>query len=523
MKLFKILLGLALLVMLGTSCNTNRTANDQTKHIPNDANIVLTLHLKSLLQKLEADDIKPESLFPANASSAAQVAKMKEALDINQPLYYFYKTKSTIMGGASSSRVLVSTLKKEEALQDYLSKLEPSASIKKTEAFSYVNLNNGLLGWDKNTLIYILDNNDEQTLATLFTQNKELSMAANEAFTNSVKNTADAHFFINIAAFALSNPTLAVSKISLLLKDSYSAGDLHFNKGSVDGEILTGYGAELTQLIKDNPAPGTDMSIIKSYSDSLQGLAALSVNPEFLKSIVSYAGMQSVVDQYFSAMNINLNDIMNSLKGNINIAASNMHSRQNATGSALNLSSFFSGNFLMLVGINNADVFNKIISNFSAFGLLQQHNGTFALPGSGNNTNKGFFKTSADNLMYGSSPQMINSFPGGAAVNIPPDILTLLNNKAFSLYVYGAALDKNVFKDLYLYQDKSSGSQAKGALKVTLLNAQENSIAAFFRLMHSSPQTKSEQNSIDFNMPDNPGIPEEDIIADTAALRGLKP
>lgn len=503
-----------------TACKTNLSQNEQASHIPSDANYVITLHLKNLLQKLENGNIPLESLFSSGQNPAQRISKAKEAININQPVYYFSKTKNTIAGGLSSYKALVATLKNESAVNQYLSQFEPGATIKKTEKFSFVNAENSLIGWSDNTIIFLWDGGNEEILSNLFIQNKELSIASNEAFNKSITNTSDADFFINTASLALANPTLAVSKLSLLLKDTYTSGSLFFNNGSVDGEMQTIYGAELQQMIKNNPSFGTNINAISSYPENAQAISVLSINPDLLKSIIEYAGIHTVIDQYLSGMNISVSEIINALNGNMYIVASNLLVNNS---NKFNFSSLVSGNFISVIDIKNKSVFDKITNAFATLGMLNLSNGTFALPSIGKTKSKGLVKVENDKIIYASSLDFLNRyFSDKNPITVPPDIVNILNNKVFSIYADGKILDQNTFKNFYFYQDKINGVASKGAIKLNLISQQESSLPAIIKYFTSTSRNNLSNDTTTTTISSPSEIPAEDVIADTNALKNLE-
>ena len=101
------------------SCKT-KTDNNQTIHIPNDANIVVTINTKNILQKLEDGKVNIENLFKQSGqnSLSERFAAARNAVDINQPVYYFTKSKNTIASGNISFSGLIATLKNVTALTD---------------------------------------------------------------------------------------------------------------------------------------------------------------------------------------------------------------------------------------------------------------------------------------------------------------------------------------------------------------------------------------------------------------------
>ncbi len=510
------------------SCKT-KTENSSTIHIPNDANVVFTLNTKNILQKLEEGNIRLEDVFKeqGQASLAERFAAAKNAIDVNQPVYFFSKSKNTIAGGEVSFSGIVASLKNASAFTDYLSNFEQGAAINKTEKFSFVQGTEGLVGWNEQSVIF-LTGQDQQQLLTLFTMNPELSLAANDVFNKSLQPASDATFFVNTASFLMKHPMLAASKLSVLMKDTYTTGNLNFKQGVVDGSVQTVYGQSFQQMIQSNPAAGTNTELLNTYPEQPAAFTTLSVNPTLLKSLIEYAGIQAVTEQYLSGMGISVADIVNALGGNVNIAASSINLNAAANGK-INFSSLFSGNYITTVDIQNKAVVDKIASNLSSVGFLSNANGIYSLSMFGAPGSKGFIKIDTSKIIYASSTDFITRYGlTSAPSDAHQDAVKLLNGKVFGFYInaqtaFNQYASNNPFKDFYVYQDKLSGNASKGELALRLNNPSENSLAALINFLRSFSKAAAPTVIADTTININTGIPSEDVIADTHALRGLKP
>lgn len=525
-----IFLFLAVFSFLLFSCKT-KTENNQTIHIPNDANVVVTLNTKNILQKLENGNVNIDDLFKQSGQNTLpqRFTAARNAIDINEPVYYFTKSKNTIASGNVSFSGVVATLKNESALTDYLSKFEQGATINKTEQFSFVQGNNGLVGWNDGSVIF-LTSQDQQQLANLFIMSPELSMSANDVFSKSLQPSSDATFFVNTSSFLMANPMLAASKLSILMKDTYTTGNLNFNQGAVEGDLQTVYGQAFQEMIQNNPSQGSNADLLNKYPEQPAAFTTLSVNPALLKSLVEYAGIQAVAEQYLSGMGISIADIVNALGGNVNIAASAINLNA-ANNGKVNLSSLFSGNYISTIDIKNKSVIDRIASGLSSVGMLSNTGGVYSLSMLGAPGSKGFIKVDTSKIIYTSSTDFITRYNlTSAPSNVSQDVVSLLNGKVFAFYInaqtaFNQYASSNPFKDFYIYQDKLSGNASKGAIALRLNNTADNSLIALINFLQSFSKGNAAPSALPSVQTTDPasGIPEEDVIADTAALRGLKP
>ena len=80
-----IFLFLAVFSFLLFSCKT-KTDNNQTIHIPNDANVVVTLNTKNILQKLENGNVNIDDLFKQSGQNtlSQRFTAARNAIDINE-------------------------------------------------------------------------------------------------------------------------------------------------------------------------------------------------------------------------------------------------------------------------------------------------------------------------------------------------------------------------------------------------------------------------------------------------------
>lgn len=543
MKTLSLLFSIIFCSILLFSCKPNE-ATDQTRHIPADANFVLTLNANNILKKLQSANMDFSSLAGGDETARQKLELTRQAVNLDKPVYVFTKSKASITTGKTSVTATVASLKNKDAVLAYLSKFQPGAQVKRTENFTFTTGDNSSVGWNDNTIIFINGSPDEQQLLTLFTMNKELSMGAKDIFNKSLNPSADATFFMNTAAFLLTNPTLAVSKLSILLKDTYTSGNINFNNGSVDGDMQTVYGQEFQSMIQNNPSPANALNLIQRYPEQPGSIFSLSVNPNLLKALAEYAGIKALAEQYLGSLGITADEALSALGGNFALASSNITPNMPLNKlTQANFKSLLSGNYILSAGIQNRSALDKIVSVLGTTGFINNTTGFITVPFFGNAGTPGVMKIDS-NLVYGSSADFINRFYQAATgFALPQDIQPKLQNKVLAFYLDGQTifqqlhtkfpaessypLAKTTFRDFYLYSDKLAGNSSKGAFSLRLINNNQNSLAAILQFLNAVSKITNAPAGASLPLTDTTakpaGIPDEDVLADPDVIQGTKP
>lgn len=543
-----------------TACH--KAGTKQSKYIPKDAYAVFSLNTKSIAGKISKANFSVDSIvdmFAENKDSAKKALDhyndIKNAgIDFDQPVFAFVKMGGSVMMGNSASGAFIISLKTPADFETFLKKENPGKDIKKGENYSYMALGNDFVaGWNDEVAIIASKSGGssapgtystgegtltQQMLTGLFAQKESESIGSVKGFEQMEGKNADLAFFVNSESMG-GNPLISMSKLSDLLKGSYTIGTADFEDGKVAMSFTSHQSDAMTDLLKKYPMRAIDPSAIDKYPGNVQGFVISSFDPQLINALLTYAGVDVLANQYLQQGGINLTvaDICKAFKGDFAFVGGDfgMQTKTITEIGGYKLpqpSTSQQPTYKMVtnIGIDKAG-YNKVASVFAAKGILVEQNGQYVFPGM---NNSGFVMNTTDNNLYfASGADVLQQYIAGSGKNnLPADIHDKIKGKVFAMYVdingIISAMPANsndqeslnnakaIFKYGIATVDKTDGKEATSNADLVLVNDKENSLVTFLRFAKKQSDIEKARGASympGMNMTDSTGV-----MADTSAI-----
>ena len=337
---------LLLLILFITSCK--QSTPKQTKYIPKDASVVLSINPKKLKDKLADSKVSLDSIMRSAFSGDTSFVITGDdiansGIDVTKDIYLFVNQSGSMMSGSSVTTGIVAAMDKVSAFEAFLKKKMPSADIKKESSYSYARLKNGFVaGWNDDVVLidnvngYNMQNGGQSTtpdaahqqLTTLFSQKEDASLASLKQFRDANDNKADVFFWSSSNGALTSIPMVGMSKASDLFKDTYTSGAINFENGEVDMDLKTYANEVLKDTLKKYAGPKVNMDLLNKYPGAVNGFAVFSFDPKLIVAILNFAGVAQTANQFLQNQGFTLDDITKAFKGDFAVIFSNVGTAQ---------------------------------------------------------------------------------------------------------------------------------------------------------------------------------------------------
>ncbi len=535
---------LLLLIVFIASCK--QSAPDQTKYIPKDASVVLSVNPKKLHDKLADSNVSLDSVMRSVFSDDTSMIitgddMANSGIDMSKDIYLFVNQSGSMMSGTSVTTGAVAIMSKVSDFEAFLKKKMPAAQIKKENDYSYAELKNGFIaGWDDNVVVVNnvseirSQNVDQRTLpdaahkqlTALFTQKEEASLASLKQFRDANDNKADVFFWSNSNGTLAGIPMVSMSKASDLFKDTYTSGAINFENGKVDMDVKTYPNETLADTLKKYAGPKVNMDLLTKYPGAVNGFALFSFDPKLIVSLLNFAGVAQTANQFLQNQGYTLDDITKAFKGDFAIVFSNVGMEQKEVQGYKYTSP--KANVIIDAAIGDKATYDKIVAQLAKRGLMVQKNGQY-IPSMMEDDPSGFSMYSdTKNIVFSSDSVLLKQYVSGTGkATLPSETGNKTKGTAVAFYVDMAsvlnaippdsssttAIDaaKQTFKDAMATYDNYSNGIINGHVELNTVNEKENSLATLTRYFGSLAETmKKMRNSIgagdmmmDETMPDS--------------------
>lgn len=558
------LLAFALLAI--TSCK--KAVPDQTKYIPKDAGFVFDLNWKSLSDKASKGNINWDSLYRSAASESGDdtsMAKFKKefsdfvrsGIDTTTNIFFFIRSGGSIMSGQTTTGGVVAALKDATAFENYIKKRDNAPEIKKGSNFSYTTIKDNLLvGWNDDVVIltgsetsrFRFDSSGsmsepgantgsaDQTLATLFTQKEEESIASIPEFRDLMNEKADMLFWSNSGSMLNAIPMLGFTKLADLFKDSYGAGTINFENGKAVADFKSYSGKDLADILKKYNGHEVDMSFVNRYPYPVSGFAAFSFNPQIFNEIIKYAGLESTVTQFLQKEGFTLDDILKAFKGDFTIVFSDIATADkeyDQDGMKFHTSRP-TAKLVFNATIGDKAAYDKIAAKLAEQGLMEMKNGQYVPAHMGDEL---AWNMDGKNLTVATDNELLQQYltgKGNAAV--PANVANNAKGKSVVFYVDinkilqsfnttspGKSIEaaKATFKNMVATSSNFNGKYVESDFELNTINNNENSLVSLIKFFVATSEKIEEQqrrlrngmmnmDSTDMTMPPQMPTPEDE-------------
>lgn len=544
-------------IFTATSCK--KSVPDQTKYIPKDAMFVFDMDWKSLSEKAAKGNISWDSLFKsvadedANDSAIAKGRKMMEdfknsGVDMESNLFFFLKIGGSMMSGQSATGGIVAGMKDVAMFETYIKKQPGVGEIKKESNYSYITVENDFfVGWNKDVVILsgsgmqgnapasATYSTPAQTLSALFSQKEDESVSAIPEFRDLMSEKADMLIWTNSGTMMNAVPLLGLTKFADLLKDSYGAGAINFEEGKLVGSFKSYSGKALADIWKKYAGPTVNMDMINQYPTPLTGFTAFSFNPEIIKEIIKFGGMEATANQYMQEMGFTLDDITKAFKGDFAIAFSDfgVKETENEYGGMKFKSRQPVGKLIFNATIGDKAAYDKIVTKLAEMGEMEMKNGQYVPKGMGDYLT---WNMNGKNLVVATDTDLMQQYlaaKGNAAV--PSDIASQSKGKSVafyfdinkilqsippdSAYVATSESAKATFKNVIVTSDNFNGKYVGSNFELRTMNDKENSLVTLVKFIAQAAKQAAEEQK-KYGMGD---MSDMDMGLDTTAQMAMPP
>lgn len=523
---------LLFVVIIFAAASCKKSAPNQTKYIPKDAMFVFDMDWKSLSEKAAKGNINWDSLFKSVAdegddSAIAQGRKLMEdfknsGVDMESNLFFFLKIGGSMMNGQSATGGIVAGMKDAGMFENYIKKQPGAGEIKKESNYSYISIGNDFtVGWNKDVVILSgsgmqggsatapASNTAPQTLAALFSQKEEESVAAIPEFLDLMTEKADMLVWTNSGTMMNAVPLLGLTKFADLLKDSYGAGAINFEDGKLVGNFKSYSGKDLADIWKKYAGPTVNMDMVNQYPTPLTGFAAFSFNPEIIKEIIKFGGMEATANQYMQQMGFTLDDITKAFKGDFVIAFSDFGIKKTEFPGPSGVGSVTQpvGKLVFNATIGDKAAYDKIVAKLAEMGEMEMKNGQYVPKGMGDYIS---WNMNGKNLVVATDTELMQQYlaaKGNAAV--PEDVASQSKGKSIafyfdinkilqaipadSAYLQTSESAKATFKNVIVTSDNFNGKYVGSNFELRTMNDKENSLVTLVKFISQAAKQAAEE------------------------------
>jgi hypothetical protein len=529
-------------------------APESIRYIPKDAIGVISVNTMELSKKVAWNLLSGSPLITEMTSGSSDTAKLDIEKTGIDPLntFFAYALPEQRMAGKSKFFLII-PLKDAEKFKTFLKEKFPKAEITTKDKLTIAQLgNNAIIGWDKTTAIAVAspsDNvgnwNDADAMPKPATDNKVLlaeeiqkafalpkdqSIAENKNFMELQKQAHDISFWLNYEALANGMPQDAIGTAGAILasqkkliKDTYIAGSLDFEKGKIVGDA-TYYLNSTSKGIAEAMVPGSiNNDLLKRVPGSQMNLIlSYHFNPQGLKALIDTMGVLPMANMGLKEFGLTLDEVLNAFTGDFlftvtDFSIQTKSQSYNVGGSAVNYTSPVpSMRAALTFKIKDKTAFDKLLQIATGQQLLTSSgNNTYSIgPWAHLSTNGDFvaltndtatasaFMSSAGNADW-KIPAEVKNNPYGFYADIKNSIkslpLDLLYGKEDTAVFHDG---KNLMESLVAYGGKVEGNKSTFHFEAVFQNKDENSLLQLINFSKKVAEAeKREADNIDDVIP----------------------
>lgn len=518
LKPFAILL-CSLLANVAIFSQTNAVLN----YLPENAKMILKINPASLGQKIKWEDLVKYKMFEDFLKQVPKEGKdfiknpSRTGIDLSQGLFVVVPA-----GANKETKPIIYGIPKDTAqFAAMMKKINPQKKITK--------LGNGKLMIDKNTAIawnhdiFIItgavskEPTDqtakakaaaELTNAKYLTEkckallNKRKTAFSNEYFTSLLKEDGDLYLWTNNTVQQQEQKkgkapeVLGMLNKNLMRNADYTAGTIKFETGKVSMQMKRYMPASFDSILRKYPLAKINTAPLKKLPEgSPIFLYSFSFSPAMMNEIFTKAGAEHLLDS-LSKKNIKKEDILGALRGDAMLAVmkTNDFSEEDSVTSKLNgIQVFLAG------GINDKEKFKKINELLQSKKDSGSDNPARKIPKPFIFSNDSFFVASISQMAaekFLTSPgnnseveKLFHPYTGytGAAILDLRTIFGLAGQIILKRQSPEEAKQSmeilGMFDKLIIYSAQHTNNYTPGAMELTLVNKDENSLKQFLNLL----------------------------------------
>ena len=534
-----------------TSCSSK--GPKEAKLIPKNAIFVSSVDAGSLKSKLEALHINYDSLFNSLFTDDPEQSKHQKIFKDFQNCgivwnssFFVFATSEKLNDNTQSSSVnLLANITDSAKLYAFIHQQEDLKYRKlvNEKNYSYLPLNNNtVISWtDKNVIITyynqtsevklsdtlmhtgapVIDKTEElkKLINKFYTQKESESIASVSLFTDLYKEKADAYMFnsTNTSIGNLSMLPLQLPKMEELLKDNFSTATFSFEDGKITAQSNFYPNKILGAIFKQYAGPTVNTSMIESYpTQHLNGFLLASFNPAIIDGILKELEVDALLNATLDKANITSADIYKCLKGEINVAVSDLRLNNMSENTSSKLPFI---KVILDAPVGDKASFMKLMDKAAASGFVYKHNNTYSAGGLMSmfgiylHADEKSLVIASDSLTY------LQYTSKGGKSNISNDILEQVKGKSFAFYANIESITesinsgtlsaddstsvntlKNTFKDVIATSNNYDGTKINSRFNLRFKNEKQNSLVTLMSLFTHMGRRLVQNATIDENV-----------------------
>jgi hypothetical protein len=470
--------GALALMLLLTSCG--KKSPSYTKYITNDANYVVGIDVRSILEKLEKDSMSVENMMTA-IKDEANLDKYKKAVDMynqfkdagidwSSRVYVAASFSGNFMGGggATFGSETVAGLKDAKKFEDFLKKQPETKDIKKGDGFSYTGGGGNVIGWNDDAVImvsaqstpsytsYMPDSSGNMTLppsetnatesvsllSRYFKLNKDSSIADAEGFGDLQSKMADITVYSQTGDMSKLFPVFALPKFKDLLK-GYSTSTVNFEDGKIAVEGTSHLSKQLSDLLKKYAGPEVDLDLIENYpSANVDAVVAFSFKPELVTGLLQEFGAMGFVEQGLQGTGLTTADINKFFKGDFAVVVSDFSMAKETAVMGKDAMTTYSSTqptakVIFTAKLGDKAVVDKVLKLAQDRGfIIRNGNSIMPNPQMGGGAFPYAISIANDKLVFASDSAVFNAYLANTQkIGLSAEVKNSLKGKAMSAYV----------------------------------------------------------------------------------------
>lgn len=476
MNLKKLTGFLLLATMLLVACS--KKGPTYTQYIPKDAGYVMAFDVKSMVLKLEKDNLKVEDLLavlkdstdPSKYTKALETWKdFKDAgLDLESKLLVSIP-KLDLDGGTLFVQTLVG-LKDADKLKAFIAKMPEAPKVQEEKDFSYAINDDMVVAWKKDVVMMVaggetpnlsqmddLLKGDTNNMAApalpgnnagllekvkkYFSLKKEESIASEDAFNKLMAEKADVAMFSSSSSLASSQAMAMATmpKVKELIEGIYSTSTINFEDGEVRMTGNSYMGKKLGEILKKNSGSNIDASLVEPFaSDNVTGLTAFSFKPQLIGDLLKETGFDALVNMGLAQSNLTIDEVLKAFKGDFAIIFSDFKVEE-VDKTDYNGNSYKSkepgGNMIMAVRLGDKAVVDKLLDMGTKMDMLTRQGNRLVMKGPGSSDTKTVMGIENDLFVVGSTEAVYKSYVAKSGkIKLSPEATDLLKNNSMAFY-----------------------------------------------------------------------------------------
>src|SRR5437868_3406080 len=325
MKRTPILIAVALATIFFVSCKNSGTTG---LPIPKDAAMVLHINTSSLSSKLTWKEIQETNWFKdmhekqKEDSLTKKIMENPEAsgLDLKSDFAFFIKKQ-----GQGGYMVFEGGIKDAAAFEATLKKMHEGVTVEKDGDLNYVKNHDNLVSWNSSRFIVMndapmfammnpygmgSDNQESHSFGPdslkkfthdLLNLSSDNNIEKDERFASLIKESGDAHFWINTDEYtsSMAGGYLSMMKLGSLFQGNVATFTMNFDNGKVSVKTTQYYGKEMTKMMEQYHSKNVDAALINRIpSQNVAGALAVNIDPQFIKGSLKSSGMDGMANGF---------------------------------------------------------------------------------------------------------------------------------------------------------------------------------------------------------------------------------